>query len=309
MNTAPKRVIISGGTGFIGKHLENKISKIKECEIYILSRQSNDTSDKSDKKSKHVQVDYQCFKNLKEEFKKINPTHVYHLASSRNRDKSNDFESDIKTSKDTIVDLNCINSCLNIPNLQNLIYLGTNDVFENIYEINFGTNINPKNDYALKKAYVCQYLINLQSKKQLNSSIVFPTIIYGPGQKKDMLIPKIIDSLINMKEFEIKNPTIYKDFIYIDDFISFLIEFLSPIDLNNNIHFAFSGKPITLESLFNKILKNFPNKLDHNISLRKCVKSSDLKINPPKANKIFSKTSLKLGLSNTVHFMKSNNSK
>ena len=131
-----------------------------------------------------MKVDYQCYKNLNYHFKKINPTHVYHLASSRNRDTLFSNESNIKNSKDVTADLNCINSCLNLQNLQNLIYIGTNDIFENIYERNFFSKINPKNDYALKKAYICKYLINLQNNKQLNSSIVFPTIIYGPGQKK-----------------------------------------------------------------------------------------------------------------------------
>jgi hypothetical protein len=75
------------------------------------------------------------------------------------------------------------------------------------------------------------------------------------------------------------------------------------------MYFAFSGKPIMIETLFNKILKNFSNKLDHKVSLRKLVKSQEIKLNPLEANKIFSKTSLKLGLSNTVNFMKLNNLK
>lgn len=77
--------------------------------------------------------------------------------------------------------------------------------------------------------------------------------IFGPGEKKDRLIPRVIVKLLNNKEVIFDDGMLYRDFLYVDDAGS---AFAALFDCNvqGSVNIA-SGKAITVRYLVQTIAK------------------------------------------------------
>ena len=69
-----------------------------------------------------------------------------------------------------------------------------------------------------------QLCINYHKDYQLNCTILRPFNIYGPGQKKDFLIPSIVRQIKENNKIMLKDPAPKRDFIYVTDVIRALIK-------------------------------------------------------------------------------------
>ncbi len=83
--------------------------------------------------------------------------------------------------------------------------------------INEQHSINPHNDYAKSKLAAEAICKNYNFRDLV---ILRPFNIYGPNQTNDLLIPKILRQIPNIKLFG--SPDERRDFVYIDDFIKLI---------------------------------------------------------------------------------------
>lgn len=188
------RIFITGGTGFIGKHLVKKLKEDKNNELFLLSKDLAD------------------IKTWKKEVEDFRPEAAIHLAWEGL--PNYDSQTSIKNLK---YGLNLINILAEIG-CKTILSAGS--CWE--YGEQSGKlteNTSPKSFNAFAAAKNSLHLLGKEIAKENNIQFIWTRFfyVYGPGQRETSLIPYLMNCVQNGKTPEIKNPFAKNDFIYVED--------------------------------------------------------------------------------------------
>ncbi len=226
-----KKILITGGAGFIGSYLADYYYK-KKYKIYIIDNLS--TGFKSNLNKKFIFIKKSCEdKTLIKDLKGIDFNVIYHLAGQSSGEYSfykpfEDFSSNLAGT------LNIVNICLKTKS-KRLIFASSMSVYGNsLKAVSEKDKCTPRSFYGLSKLSAENYLIFF-SKKGLNYSILRFFNVYGPGQNFDNklqgMVSIYLEQALKNKNIIIKgSKSRYRDFIYIDD----VIEIISKVTSNKN---------------------------------------------------------------------------
>ena len=205
------KILIVGGTGFIGYHLAKKCIN-KKWKVYSIST-------KKPIKKRYI-------KNVKYFFCDIS--------------KKNSLEKFVKKKFDFVVNLGGHVNHNNYKKTYNSHYKGVknlSDIFGQIkiklfIQIGSGgeyskTSSPHKEDHGKKpitiynksKFLASKYLINLYKKKKFPVTVLRLYQVYGPKQDINRLIPIVISNCINNKEFDCSSGKQFRNFIFINDVV------------------------------------------------------------------------------------------
>jgi nucleoside-diphosphate-sugar epimerase len=228
------KYLITGGTGFIGKSL---VERLSDKTIFLIGR------------------NWQTDLKLSNQIKKFNPDYIIHCAAEI-KDSSKTFESNVLMT----------NWLLNVTKdieYKAFISLGSSSEYGNtLYPISEKELLTPRTMYEATKGastLLCQGFAREYNKP---IAIVRPFSVYGAYEPYNRLIPTLFRNF--------KNNTISKislgvhDFIHIDDFIDGILSVLyseKEIMLGDIIHFG-SGVQYSNLEVFNIIKSIFKSNLD-----------------------------------------------
>ena len=224
-----KKVIITGGLGFIGSNLIN-ILKNKYFIINIdkVSYASNfNNIDSNIKNYKFYKQDISNKVFIKNILKKYTPSIIFNLAAETHVDRSIDGPKQFIESNILGV-FNLLESIKNYQKKVKLIHISTDEVYGDIkknYKSKEEDAYNPSSPYSASKASG-DFLI-----KSYIRTYKIPAIItnccnnFGPNQYPEKLIPTIIYNILNEKHIPIygKGKNI-REWIYVDDHCDALIK-------------------------------------------------------------------------------------
>lgn len=208
------KILITGGTGFVGSHL---IPKLKKHKHHILNFTRSAT-----KNSESITVDYSDKKCIENALDLFQPEIIIHLASDKNRSKA--LENDTKNISELLKnEKKFADSLVKCKQLKLLINFGTSDSFKTYKQMNHNDVIN---SYGYRKSKSDEMLSLKCDEINISYINVVPSVIYGPGQGNEMLIPYIIDCLSLGKKCFIKNPLMKSNFIHVDDVVKAILNIL-----------------------------------------------------------------------------------
>lgn len=298
-----KKILITGGTGFIGYHLCKKSLKLG---WNVTSLSTNFPK----KKRKLLGVNYiKGDLNNSNILKKINSNYDYvvNLAGYvDHKNKKKTFDSHYK---------GCVNlaSFLIKRKIKKFVQIGSS--------IEYGRAKSPqlenldkfKNTYSYygdAKQLSTKYLLNLFKKKKFPVTILRFYLVYGPYQSRNRVVPITISNALKDNNFDCSEGKQLRDFLYIDDAIRAIIKSLRCKKASGEIINIGSGKPTKIKDIIIKICK-LVGSGNPRFGIIKLRKDEMMSLYPDilKAEKIIKwkpKIELNTGLKKTIKYYKKN---
>lgn len=281
------KVLLTGGTGFIGTKFIEKFSK--EFDFIILS-------------SKEKIQEQKIIKTIE----KINPDVVIHLAALSGL-KNCELDQKEAFDVNVIGTENIVKGC--IKNNSRLIFLSSREVYGSTVMKKSDENdeLDPINVYGQTKMKAEKIIQKYGEKENLDYTILRLTNVYGPGNKSG--INRLIVDALNKKKIVVNGGEQILNLIFIDDVIQILHLVLKNNKISKEIFNIGSKNTISL----NKFLEILIKLLDHNIEIqigeKSSFESSYFDPNITKQNKILGynpKTTLNNSINVTIKHMKKN---
>ena len=317
-----KKVIVTGGLGFIGSNLIEYLIGKNYFVINIdkSSYSANPYNLKHFKKKKYAfyKIDIGNKKKLYQILKKYRPIGIFNLAAETHVDRSiDDSKNFIKSNIIGVYNILEVLRKIKKEKKINikLLHVSTDEVYGDLKSSQNASesfNYNPSSPYSASKASADQLIKAYIRTYGIKSTIVNSCNNYGPNQFPEKFIPKIIFNLLNNKSIPVYGKgNNLREWIYVKDNCEALYKIFKKgkIGENYNVGSGIRLRNIDLVKLILSIAKK------NNISLKNKNKILYVKDRPGhdkryalNSNKIKKKlgwkhkTSLKKGLSHTIEW-------
>ena len=241
-----KKILITGGTGFIGFHLSKKCLSLGWSVTSLSSR-----SPKPQKKLKGVKYLKMDITN-RNKLSKINKNFDYIVNLAGYVDHTNKK----KTLESHYIGCKNLASIFVNENIKKFIQVGSSIEYGKLKSPHIENKNNKQSTYSVygkAKLLSTRFLIDLYKKNNFPSSIIRLYLAYGPNQDINRVVPITIKNGLDNKKFNCSSGLQYRDFTYIDDVVVAILKLLKNKKTDGEIINIGSGKPVRIRALIKKI--------------------------------------------------------
>ncbi len=267
-----KKIVVTGGAGFIGSNLVKYLLKKKYFVINIdkLSYSANPYNIKNLTKNKNyvfIKADINNRNKIIKILKKYKPEGIFNLAAETHVDRSIENAKNFINSN-ILGTYNILEALLNLKKKTKLVHVSTDEVYGDVVKGRSDEKhpYKPSSPYSASKA-CSDHLINSYVRTHKISAVISNCCNnYGQNQFPEKLIPKLIFNILNNKSLPIygkgKNS---REWMHVNDHCkALLLIFLK--GKNGKSYNIGSGKNLKNIDIAKKLLK---------ISKKKNIKISD----------------------------------
>lgn len=303
------KFLVTGGAGFIGSHLIDKL--LKEGHKVVVIDSSSSRRKQINKNAKFYKMNIGDLK-IFQIFKKEKPEIVFHLAGPINLRRPLNDSLFLKNA-DVLGNLRNILESARMARVKKFIFVSSGGAIcadAKLIPTPEDYPCQPKTLYGLANLLNERYIDIYCRTYNLNYAILRLSNVYGPRQWFSGIIPLMVSSIINRKKLIINgNGRQIRDFIFIEDVINILL-LTAFIKKKNVLYNVASGNGVSLNSLLEQISKI----LDRKTEIIYCNKHFvDVKKNILNISKIKTelhwkpKIDLGTGLKKTIEWFINNN--
>ena len=246
-----KKILVIGGTGFIGYHIikEAKKKNYSICSISL----KNPKKKRFHQKVNYIKADiskyYQLKKKLSKDFDFIVNAGGYGAHPKHGKKGEELIRSHY-------LGLQNILKILNLKKVKKFVQIGSSSEYGKVNSpIKETTTCKPKTPYSIAKFLCTKHLMNLYIKKKFPVTVFRLFQAYGPKQDENRVIPFIIKNCFKNKIFSTTEGNQICDFCHIDDIVNVIFKSFKNKKSNGEIINIGSGQPIQLKKIFKQILK------------------------------------------------------
>ena len=273
------------------------LSKEKNYKIVCLTKKKNEKLSSS--QIKRLYIKEYNYLNLEKKLKKESFNFIINFAGNINHKKKIEtYQAHFQLIKNIVKYINKTNSGLLIQAGSSLEYGKVKSPHKE------NQTCKPNSYYGKAKLLSTEYI-----KKNLKKYIILRLYqVYGPLQKKDRLIPIIIDSCLKDKNFPCTEGNQKRDFLFIDDFIKLVFLIIKSKKVYNGIYNVGYGKPIEVKKIIFMINKKINRGTPLYGKLR--MRKDEVKILYPRLSKVRDtfnwspSVNLNDGINKTINFYK-----
>jgi len=272
-----KKILITGGAGYIGSHIVEQLVKKKSNNIYVLDNLSTGDKRLINQKSKFIKGDIKNLNLLKKIIKKYSIQTIIHLAAHLNISEAETEK--IKYYKNNVIGTkNLLLACKN-SKVNNIIFSSSCSVYGSVKgSVSEQKKTNPEGYYALTKFKGEELIKNYSQKFNYNYGILryFNVAGASPSGKigeietsyghliKNLAIQSLKRKpVINIfgNDYPTKDGTCIRDYIHISDLADIHIKGIEYLEKNNksftlNCGYGKGYSVLQIVKIFKTIKKN-----------------------------------------------------
>lgn len=217
-----KKILVTGGAGFIGSHLVREI--VEKNEILVIDNLKEGSKESVHEDAKFREIDIRNRSKLEELVEEFKPDFVFHLAAY------NDAMSSIEETEECISaningTVNLLEACKN-QSIEKFVYASSGGLSYGEPEkipTDESSELRPVYPYGVSKACGGLFISDYGRRYGINFAVLRLGSVYGPGANGGVI--KNFFEKIKMDE----KPVIYgdgsqtRDFIYVSDVVEGLI--------------------------------------------------------------------------------------
>ena len=257
-----KKIIVTGGLGFIGSNLiglllKKNYSVINIDKVSYSSSFYNVKEFKNSKNYKFIKCDIKD-EELKKIILKYKPNIIFNLAAETHVDRSIDNPKNFIDSN--ILGVYNLLECFrgfSKKNRTKLIHISTDEVYGDVLKGRTSENYpyNPSSPYAASKAASDHLVSSYVKTYKIPAIITNCSNNYGPKQHPEKLIPKLIYNILNNKNLPIYGKGINsREWIFVEDHCNALYK-ISKNGKIGNFYNIGSNKDVTNIKISQNLLK------------------------------------------------------
>jgi nucleoside-diphosphate-sugar epimerase len=251
-NPSNNKLLIIGGTGFIGRNLTINAVKLG-YQTHVLSLHEPSTEKKING-ADYIQADITDFLNLQLKLHNTNYDYVVNLSGYIDHCKYRDGgQKVIAAHFDGVQNLLRV---LDWDNLKRFIQIGSSDEYGNLPAPQDEEMCeSPISPYSFGKVASSQLLQMLSRTEGFPAVILRLFLVYGPGQDNKRFLPQIIQGCLSGKSFPTSSGEQLRDICYIDDITRGILMALINENVNGEVINLASGNPIAIREVI-ELVKN-----------------------------------------------------
>ena len=261
-----KKILIIGGTGFLGYHLAKKCL-LKKWDVTSIS------TNRPKKMRFLPKVKYLVLDITKKKFlvKKIKSNYDFVV----------NFGGYVNHNEQSKTYKSHYNGCKNLAelfknkNIKSFIQIGSSVEYGNVKSPQNENDITDvkklKSAYGKAKLMATNYLLKLNKKYNFPCTILRLYLVYGPSQDNNRLIPHTLNECLNDNTFMCSAGKQYRDFLFVEDLIRAILKCFNNNKSIGEVINIGEGKPRNVRKviLFIKNKINLGKPVFGKISLRR----------------------------------------
>ncbi len=260
-------ILITGGAGFIGSTLADKLLQIESNKIVVIDnfndyyspklKENNIKHNLNNKNYKLYRGDI-CDKSLLERIFDENKIDVVvHIAASAGVRPSIDKPLDYV--KNNIEGTINILEVMKENNVEKIVFASSSSIYGNCKEEIFSEDLKvtePISPYAATKLACEQFLYTYSKLYNIQVVALRFFTVFGPRQRPDLAIRKFIDLIKENKPIPVYGDgTTIRDYTYVDDIVDGIISAMDYNDTQYEIINLGGGAPVSLNQMIETIEK------------------------------------------------------
>jgi nucleoside-diphosphate-sugar epimerase len=206
-----RRVLVTGGTGFLGQHLTRRlVERGAKVTVTLCDSDGPEQIATLPQKVGRLDGDVRHEEQMQWVIETVAPDTVFHLAAVG----VNDFfiAAEVALQVNLHGTLNLLRA-VQRAGVRRIVVAGT------CYEYGEGSALDPGNVYAASKVAAWAFCRMHYRAFGTPVVVVRPFNVYGPGQDERALIPSAIRAALSGQDFPTTPGEQQRDFIYVDDLI------------------------------------------------------------------------------------------
>lgn len=265
-----EKIVVTGGTGFIGQHLLDALvhSGYNPTAIVRRLEQINDVPAPLREHVRWIELDLLDQESVSGFIETEKPSVLFHLAGTRGADVEGGNAASLCQELNVNATVHLLEAA-NRAGTQRIVIAGSAEEYGNQSgPFDETSPLKPVSVYGKSKAEASRLALEMHERGKCPVVIVRLFTVYGPCQPPGMFVSDAIESAVNNASFSMSEGTQQRDLVFVDDIVTALIACARTPGIEGKVFNLGSGRPIRLLDLAHMIWSVSNSSASLNVGVR-----------------------------------------